>query len=275
MLRLRARFRLALLVVAGLLVGACGSTGGATPAGSIGPTDSTAPSAEAIATDSPAATERPTPSPKPIAIPRPTDLPTDGACREEHPCLGLLPAGSYHTQYFIPGFGFTIGSGKWENLSDEGGFFPIVSMDRPDDAILFFRQPWPTRPDGVRAPGVATKVDEITAWLTANPALETSEPKTVTIGGLHGTQIDLALAPGTENADPGCPVQVCVNVFIGRASTWEWDWGFAGPERQRLYLLEAPDNVIAIFADSLDGTTFDEMTAAADEILATVEFDKP
>lgn len=275
MLRLPARPRLALLVIAGLLVAACGSSGGATPAGSTSSTDTAAPSAETTPTESPPPTERPTPSPKPIAIPRSTDLPTDGACHEGYPCLGLLPAGSYHTQYFIPGFGFTIASGRWENLSDEGGIFPIASMDRPDDAILFFLQPWPTRPDGVRAPGVATNVDEITAWLTANPALEASEPKAVTIGGLIGTQIDLALAPGAENADPTCPVQVCVNVFIGRASTWEWDWGFAGPERQRLYLLEAPDNVIAIFVDSLDGTTFDEITAAADEILATVEFDKP
>jgi hypothetical protein len=272
----QSRTGLVATVVIGLLVTACGTTGGASPAGSIGPTVAISPSGEATATPSPAPTEQATPSPKPVALSRPTDQPTDGACRENHPCLGLLPAGSYHTQHFSPGFGFTITSGRWENLSDEGGIFPILSIDRPDDAILFFRQPWPTRPDGVRAAGVATNVTELTAWLTANPSLDTSEPKPVTVGGLTGTQIDLALAPGTENADPSCPVQVCATVFIGRATTWEWDWGFAGPERQRLYLLEASDGgVVAIFVDSLDGTTFDEMTAAADEILPTIEFDKP
>jgi hypothetical protein len=66
-------------------------------------------------------------------------------------------------------------------------------------------------------------------------------------------------------------------MFRGRdaAPTWEWDWGFGGPERQRLYLLSAKDGVVAIFVDSLDGTTFDALTRAADGILATVRFDGP
>jgi hypothetical protein len=265
------------MVAVVLLVAACASPGGA---GDAVPTASAA--SAAVASAGPSATlstlptQRPTPSSKPVALPRSTDLPTDGSCHENHLCLGLLPPGTYHTKSFGPGFAFTISSGRWENLGDEGGIFPILSIDRPDDAILFFRQPWATKPDGKRVPGVATKVDELTAWLTANPSLDASEPKPATIGGLTGTQLDLALAPGTENADPRCPVRVCVNVFIGRASAWAWDWGFAGPERQRLYLLEAPDDgVVAIFVDSIDGTTFDEMTAAADEILSTVTFDKP
>jgi hypothetical protein len=46
--------------------------------------------------------------------------------------------------------------------------------------------------------------------------------------------------------------------------------------RQRLYLLEAQDGAgVTTFVDSLDGSAFDEMRAAADEILPTVEFDKP
>jgi hypothetical protein len=275
MVRFRTPTALIATVTIALASAACGSSGGSVPAASTEASPPVVASAEAP-TATPVPTEAPTPSPKPIAIPRPTDQPTDGSCREDHPCLGLLPPGAYHTQYFSPGFRFTIASGRWENLADEGGSFSILSIDRPDDAILFFRQPWPTKPDGVRVPGVATDVDELTAWLTTNPVLDASEPKPVTIGGLRGTQVDLALAPGAENADPSCPVQVCVSLFIGRAATWEWDWGFAGPERQRLYLLEAPGgDVVAIFVDSLDGTSFDEMTAAADEILPTVTFDKP
>jgi hypothetical protein len=257
-------------VVIGLLLAGCGTSGGPSPAGSIAPTESVG---TPIVNASPSAASLPTASLRPIAIPRPTDLPIDGTCRDNHPCLGLLPAGSHHTQFFSPGFAFTIASGTWENLADEAGAFHIVSIDRPDDAIAFFRQPWPTKPTGVRAAGVASTVTAITDWLATNSALEATKPQPVTIGGLSGTQIDLALAPGAENADPTCPVQVCVNLFIGRSATWAWDWGFAGPERQRLYLLEAPDTVVAIFVDSLDGTTFDAMIVDADQILATVKFD--
>jgi hypothetical protein len=202
-------------------------------------------------------------------------VPTDGSCEEGLTCLGVLTGGTHHTEHFSPGFGFDMSSDRWVNFAENGGSFAFLSIDRPGDAILFFREPWPTKPDGVRAPSVASVVADLTDWLTTNPALVATKPQPVTIGGLAGTRMDLALAPGAENGDPSCPVQVCVNLFIGRSRTWEWDWGFAGPERQRVYLLEAPDAVLAIFVDSLDGTTFDEMIVDADAILATVRFDTP
>ncbi|MEO8570963.1 MAG: hypothetical protein ABI553_04615 [Chloroflexota bacterium] len=91
--------------------------------------------------------------------------------------------------------------------------------------------------------------------------------------------MDLVLAPGTTSAEANCPVQVCVSLFKGvdpsTIKTWTWDWGSVSSERQRLYLLTTTDGVVAIFVDSLDGTTFDTMTKAADTILATVRFDQP
>jgi hypothetical protein len=71
----------------------------------------------------------------------------------------------------------------------------------------------------------------------------------------------------------------CVTIFKGvdpgAVKTWQWDWGTATSEAQRLYLLTTADGVVAIFVDSLDGTTFPALTATADSILATVKFDKP
>jgi hypothetical protein len=185
----------------------------------------------------------------------------------------LLDAGTHHTVDFSPGFGFTLAGPGWVNPEDAGGVFLLMSIDRPGDVIAFLRQPWPTNPDGIRVPGVASNVAELRAWLTSNPALHVTEPQPVTVGGLDGVQMDIALAPDASNGMSDCPVQVCVNVFIGRSTTWAWDWGFAGPEKQRLYLLDAADTVVAIFVDSLDGTTFEEMTQAADEIIPTVSFD--
>ncbi len=43
---------------------------------------------------------------------------------------------------------------------------------------------------------------------------------------------------------------------------------------QRLYVLDGKDGPVLIIVDSLDGTTFDSLTAAADAILASVKFDQ-
>jgi hypothetical protein len=86
--------------------------------------------------------------------------------------------------------------------------------------------------------------------------------------------MDFALAPGAVGSPAACPAQACLDLFIGRSNTWEWDWGTASSERQRMYVLETKGGVVLIFVDSLDGTTFDSLTAAADTILATVKFDQ-
>jgi hypothetical protein len=86
--------------------------------------------------------------------------------------------------------------------------------------------------------------------------------------------MDFAVAPGTVSHPADCPVQTCVDLFIGRANTWAWDWGTISSERQRMYVLTATAGVVLIFVDSLDGTTFDALAKRADTILATVKFDK-
>jgi len=74
----------------------------------------------------------------------------------------------------------------------------------------------------------------------------------------------------------GCPVQTCVPIFKGQdltaAPPGHWDWGSAGSEIQRLYLLTAKDGVVVIFVDSLDGTTLNTLSKAADQILAGLKF---
>ena len=71
----------------------------------------------------------------------------------------------------------------------------------------------------------------------------------------------------------------CITFLRGKdpssKPTWDWDWGVASSEKERLYLLDGPKDVTAIVIDSLDGTTFAALTAAADKILASVKFDKP
>jgi hypothetical protein len=179
---------------------------------------------------------------------------------------------------FKPGFAFTMPAAGWENLSDEGGVLALLPIDSPGDGILFFRQPKATSPDGTPVFSVDISVDAIQKWLATDKALTVGPATSMSIGGLKGVWMDLAVAPGASPT-ANCPVQTCVSIFKGldpsTIKTWQWDWSTATSERQRLYLLTAKDGVVAIFVDSLDGTTFDALTTSADTILATVRFDKP
>ena len=234
-----------------------------------GPSSSPIPSTAATATD------EPTPTLRPVAQPRPTDIPTDGTCEQGHACLGVLEAGNtYATVTFESPLTLTMPMGGWENREDVGGIFQLLPIAYPGDAIAFFRDPAGV---GAGAASAGTSVDQLAAWLTANPLLDVTPAQPVTVGGLKGVRMDIRIAPGAQNQDPGCPVQVCVPFVRGTDPTppneWSWDWGSGGHETQRLYLVTSTEGVVAIFVDSFDGTSFDVLTTAADQILATVKFD--
>ena len=219
---------------------------------------------------------QPTATPKPITMSRPTDLPVDGSCEEGHACLGLLtPGKTYATTEFLPHFTFSVPDAGWENLAETGGVVQLLPIASPGDAIAFFRDP---RASGPGSAAAGSTVEDLAAWFVANPLLEVTAPQPVTLGGLAGVSMEIRIAADATNQDPSCPVQVCVPFVKGIDPTppveWEWDWGSAGTETQRLYLVTATDNVVvAIFVDSLDGATFDALTAKADAILATLKFD--
>ena len=210
-----------------------------------------------------------TPTALPTSLRRPTDLPTDGTCEEGHTCLGLLDAGTHHSKVFTPGFAFSTAGPGWENYVDEGGTFTLLSTEHPGDEILIARRPQATKPDG--------SIDAITEWLTKNPAVTTSAVAEITVGPLHGVRLDIATAPGQGVHPTNCEVPTCVLLFRGRdpssKPTWQWDYGVATGERERLYLLQVGDEIVAIFADSVDGTTFDALAPTTDAIVDSVRFD--
>jgi hypothetical protein len=256
------RGRLAAGLVVSLALGACQS-GSTSVQSSPGEASSTAEAAS-------------TATLMPLALPRPSDIPTDGTCNEGHICLGLLAARkTYNTRAFKPTITFQAPSSGWENLADEAQVFQLLPLDMPGDAIAFFRGARAVNGDGSFAP-VDQTVAALSGWLASNKLLEVTPAKRVTVGGLPGVTMDIKIAAGAANHPSDCEVQICVPIFKGQDLAahppWHWDWGSAGPEAQRLYLLTAKDGVVAIFVDSLDGTTFRTLTANADRILATAKF---
>jgi hypothetical protein len=259
----RLRRTLLVMAAASLLVAACTSSGqsSATPS----PPRSRTPSLTATATA------------LPLVLPRPTDIPTDGTCEAGHSCLGILTVGTHHTQVFEPGFSFEMPVTGWENIAQEGGVFQLLPIDSPGDAIAFFREPRATDENGGPVAGVGSTVPELTSWLRSNQLLTVSAPFHTAVGRHDAVRMDIAIAPGAQAHQSDCPVQVCVRFFKGidpsRLPAWEWDWGSAGTEHQRLYLLSVKGGVLAIFVDSLDGTTFDALNRTAETVLKSVHFD--
>jgi hypothetical protein len=224
------------------------------------------------------ATPLPTQTPIPAVLSRPTDMPTDGVCEAERVCLGVVQADStQHADVFTPHFTFTVPPGQWQNRDQSDGTFTLESIDNPGDFIAFYRSPTATKADGSPVtPAVGTSMDALTAWLTSNPLVTATASTPVTVAGLRGIHTDIAVATGAQSRPAGCPVQACVGIFhaldSARLPSWEWEWGIASGERARLYLVTSPDGVFAIIVDSLDGTTFDALTRAADDLLASVQF---
>ena len=262
-----SRFATALLGL-GLVVAACQpAAGGATSAPTAGtlvtPTATVAPTA--------AVTPGPT---LPVAMSRPTDLPTDGHCEDENSsCLGVLVANTtYRTKVFKPTVTFSLPSGTWINGYDGEGDFGMESLDPAGDFVKFFRDPRATD----KAVGAA--IEDVAAWLETNEQLTVTPFEPVALGGLEGLVMDVTTAPGASGSSADCPVQVCVDYLRGDDPVlsdpyeWHWDWGTAGPEKVRLYLLRDGDRSMAVVVDSLDGTTFDSLIAIWDQIAATIKF---
>ncbi len=265
-----ARISLAAVIAISLAGCQAGTAGQSSGSRTLAATRSAVPTASAV---SPRATSSAELS---DAISRPTEIPSDGTCDRNRTCLGVLKAGTHRTSVFSPAFTFTLPAGGWVNREDAFGVFPLESLTVPGDAIFFFRFPSASAPGGGQAPRVGNSVGDLTDWLGTLKVLGATKPTAVTIGGLSGQQLDVAIAKGTETHPDGCTVRVCVDLFSAvdpRAhQTWKWDLGLAGPERERLILLIARDGVVLIVLDSLDGTTFDSLVEAAKPILASVRF---
>jgi hypothetical protein len=264
--------RLGLLVLAaGAITAACqGGAAVATPA----PTTFAATPAP-LATVAPTTAITPAPT-LPVALQRPTGLPTDGSCEDaDSSCLGVLEAGKgYTSKVFKPTVTFTMPVAGFINQFDGAGDIGLQEIEpSAGDAVLFFN-----RPRSVDA-SVGSTVDDIAGWLATNADLSVTTPKAVKLGGLRGVVLDVTVSSSaTGGSTAGCPVQVCVDILRGDDPNpkdlypWHWDWGLAGPEKFRLYLLDGPDNPMAVVVDSVDGTTYDAIIGTWEKIAPTVKF---
>jgi hypothetical protein len=132
-------------------------------------------------------------------------------------CLGPLAAGEYHTTTFRTQLSYTVPDG-WTNMEDlPGNFWLYLQEDEAGQstprggsflgiysnihaAAIDCREDWQD--------GVGTTPTELVDWYRSVPGLAVSDPVEVSVGGLSGLQIDVALREGTCTFEdvPGTPL---------------------------------------------------------------------
>jgi len=119
-----------------------------------------------------------------------------------------LEPGTYRTEEFEPAFSFRVGGG-WTYL-------PLGS--KPDDLALargrtglrFFRVREVFEPD--ERYDVVGAPDDLVGWLRRHPFLRTSAPEPVTVGGIEGKRLDVAVGDLPRGYSGECGPD-CVPLF--------------------------------------------------------------
>jgi hypothetical protein len=196
------------------------------------------------------------------------------------PAATLPPAlapGTYTSAAFQPAVTYTVPSG-WRVSQDSPDYFALQPASSEVTGIHFFRDPLaasqdptcPTSPE----PGIGTLSLELATWIRGLPGIVASSPRMVTVGGLRGVELDLAINTGWTASCPFANGVPTVPLFVGGDGNLRWV--AAGNEQLRLSLLDVPGGgTVVVDIDAFDGTLFDELLAAATPIVQSLEFATP
>jgi hypothetical protein len=185
-----------------------------------------------------------------------------------------LPAGPYQSEAFAPRVAFTLPDGWWipGDAPDYLGLQPVASGLV---GIHLFRNPRAASQDAAcpetPEPGVGDLDTDLLAWIRARPGLDTSNPRIVTVGGVRGLELDVAIAQGWKESCPFANGAPTVPLFVGGS----YRWVVAGNERLRLTLLYVADGTVVVDVDAFDGTLMDDLVARAQPIVQSLSFAKP
>ena len=135
--------------------------------------------------------------------------------------------------------------GGWSNVGDSPGEFVLQTLGTRSGEVVLWRDPVALRPERVDRPipdeAVGRSATELAAWLVEHPELDATDPEPVSVGGLDGFEVEVAIAPQSTNAPAMCPSgQACVDLFAPPHLGFAWRLVTRG-DRARLILLATAD----------------------------------
>jgi hypothetical protein len=185
-----------------------------------------------------------------------------------------LAAGQHGSTVFQPAVTFTVPDG-WVLADDSASYLQVRPADQDTLGIHLFRDAKAASQDPscpvTPAPGVGTSSVELLAWLRGLDGLVVTPPALVTVGGLRGSSVDIAIKSGWTASCPfanGLPtVPLLVEEGIGLR------WVMAGGERLRLYLLDLPSGgTVLIDVDDFVGDQLSAFLGVAVPVVTSMTF---
>ena len=262
------------LLVAAAIVAGCGGSGTSSPPSVAAPRTP-------LVTRVPA-TQVASPSPSSTIAANRCPNPEGGNFNK---CLGPLTAGSHTTTAFKPRLTYVVPEG-WGNYEDFEGQVLLLPPGATVEGVN------PGTSDGlgvaasVAAPlgdcttqrdfTVATTVASYVAWLRTDPRFVATRPKPISVDGLNGVMIDVALASDAEPtcSDPELGFERFAEVMMGLPPS-HFSASVTPVGFQRLYLFDLDRQLMAfLVADNpAGGSDYENFLTVADDVIASFEFD--
>jgi len=185
-----------------------------------------------------------------------------------------LQPGQYRTEEFEPSFSFRVGKG-WKNAPPEA--FDILVLGRETDGFGAVNVQRVYEPSKSGTPIVVHTPKDLVGWLEHHPYLETSDPKTVSVGGVEGQQLDVAVAKDLpEDYHSGVCSSIaepeeCVDLFrVSDPHSWI---SVSESDKSRLIVLqnELSGETVALGYVSRS-TNFDEFAPEAQKVIDTIKW---
>jgi hypothetical protein len=198
------------------------------------------------------------------------------------PCQGPLEPATYQASFFQHpiAYRFTVQEPGWTWFYS--GNFRIVADDTPTDGLDRYSEGVYVLLDPVAAsttceeepePGVGHSTAQLADWLEGLPGLDVSGRTAVTIGGLEGIQMDLAVRPTWTKTCPFSEGMPAVPLVMRESDFSGYHLTLVPGVSMRWFLLPWEDGVILVDIDESKGRmTREELLKAATPIVESFGF---
>jgi hypothetical protein len=176
-----------------------------------------------------------------------------------------LRPGEYSSGEYKPTFSFEVGKGwsTYELLPPDGFAISTQGETMVVGFTMFIEEVYkPGTMKVVEAP------DDLVGWFEHHPYLKTSEPESVTVGGVEGKQIDVTLeAP--EDYYGQCGSGDCMDMW--QLSTGEALW-FVEKNKTRLVILDDVQGNTVVIDINTSLSEFNEFMPEAQKVVDSVKW---
>jgi hypothetical protein len=189
-----------------------------------------------------------------------------------------LDPGTYQSENFLIPISVTVPAG-WEIFEDEPGHFGLDVVAHPEPPVLIIRDVAASALGCVEAAddGVGTSAAVIAETLANRDGIVASEPEPVSIGGLDGVVVDVALDPSWTQGCPFSDGEPTVSTLIGNAgASAEFFWGVMADSSQRIYLLDVDEarggGNLLVMVETCCGVAPEERIAESTPVVESLRF---